>query len=179
MTQSQRFRQKPVVAATESVSFYLACGVRARDLMPHRPEVCYPGNGWTLTEQRFMDVPLGDGRTLPYNVVRFSRGVFNTQSVVVLDYCVVDGQYCRGDCPLGGRMAGASVRLVDPVVCVPYGPSARTHSQLDQRTAAGNGDDGIGIPPGGVRNAGRSTGPGSRTGQARCTRADKGIIAGR
>ncbi len=29
------------------VGFYVAYGGQARDLEPHRPEVCYPGNGWT------------------------------------------------------------------------------------------------------------------------------------
>jgi len=79
----------------ESVSFYLACGVKARDLMPHRPEVCYTGNGWTLTDRRSVELPLSDGRTLPCNVLQFSRGALNTRMVVVLDYYIVDGQYCR------------------------------------------------------------------------------------
>jgi EpsI family protein len=78
----------------EYVSFYVACGVKARDLMPHRPEVCYTGAGWTLTDRRSMELPLSDSAKLPCNIMQFSRGALNTQKVVVLDYYLVDGQYC-------------------------------------------------------------------------------------
>jgi EpsI family protein len=78
----------------EAVSFYIASGVKARDLMPHRPEVCYTGAGWTLTDRRSVELPLSDSMKLPCNIMQFSRGVLNTQRVVVLDYYLVDGQYC-------------------------------------------------------------------------------------
>ena len=79
----------------ESVMLYIASGVRARDLMPHRPEVCYTGAGWTLTDRRSMDLPLSNGMKLPCNVLQFSRGTLNSSRVMVLDYYLVDGQYCR------------------------------------------------------------------------------------
>lgn len=81
----------------ESVLFYLACGARARDLMPHRPEVCYVGNGWTLVRRHFFELPMDKQRnvTLPCSVLQFSRGVFNTERIVVLHYYIVDGEYCR------------------------------------------------------------------------------------
>ena len=79
----------------ESISLYVASGVRARDLMPHRPEVCYTGAGWTLMDRRSMELPLSDGTKLPVNVFEFSRGTLNKKKIVVLDYYIVDGQYCR------------------------------------------------------------------------------------
>lgn len=79
----------------ESVWLYVAYGVKARDLMPHRPEVCYTGAGWTLVDRRLMELPLSDGTKLPCNVLQFSRGAFNKKTVVVLDYYIVDGQYCH------------------------------------------------------------------------------------
>ena len=78
----------------EAVSFYIASGVKARDLMPHRPEVCYTGAGWTLTDRRSVELPLSDSTKLPCNIMQFSRGALNMQKVVVLDYYLVDGQYC-------------------------------------------------------------------------------------
>jgi EpsI family protein len=78
----------------ESVSFYVASGVKARDLMPHRPEVCYTGAGWTLTDRRSVELPVNDAVKLPCNILQFSRGALNTQKVVILDYYLVDGQYC-------------------------------------------------------------------------------------
>lgn len=78
----------------EAVSFYVASGVKARDLMPHRPEVCYTGAGWTLADRQSVELPLSDSTKLPCNVMQFSRGALNAQQVVVLDYYLVDGQYC-------------------------------------------------------------------------------------
>jgi hypothetical protein len=78
----------------EFVSLYVAAGVKARDLMPHRPEVCYTGAGWTLIDKRSLELPLSDSTKLPCNVMQFSRGTLTTKKVVVLDYYIVDGEYC-------------------------------------------------------------------------------------
>ncbi len=79
----------------ESVSLYVGCGVRTRDMMVHRPEVCYIGAGWTRTGRNSRDVPLPDGATLPGTVFEFSRGTLNAARLVVLYYYIVDGQWCR------------------------------------------------------------------------------------
>jgi len=79
----------------ESIWLYIAYGVRVRDLAPHRPEVCYTGAGWTLMDRHSAELTLSDGMELPCNVLQFSRGSLNKQRVVVLDYYIVDGQYCR------------------------------------------------------------------------------------
>jgi EpsI family protein len=81
--------------ASQYISLYIASGVKARDLMPHRPEVCYTGAGWTLVERDSKELPLSDGMKLPCNVLQFSHGILNAKKVVVLDYYIVDGQYCR------------------------------------------------------------------------------------
>ncbi len=80
---------------SESILLYVACGVKARDLMPHRPEVCYTGAGWTLIDKRSMELPLSDGMKLPCSAFQFSRGTLNTKKTVLLNYYIVDGQYCR------------------------------------------------------------------------------------
>jgi len=77
----------------EFVSLYIATGVKARDLMPHRPEVCYTGAGWTLIDKDSLELPLSDGTELSCNIMQFSRGTLTTKKVVVLDYYIVDGQY--------------------------------------------------------------------------------------
>jgi len=79
----------------ESVLAYVACGVRTRDLMAHRPEVCYVGAGWTRTGRHPRELRLSDGTTLPCTVFEFSRGALNTAKIAVLFYYVVDGRYCR------------------------------------------------------------------------------------
>ena len=81
--------------ASQYISLYIASGVKARELMPHRPEVCYTGNGWTLIDKRSKELPLSDGMELPCNTFQFSRGTLNTKKTVLLNYYIVDGQYCR------------------------------------------------------------------------------------
>lgn len=85
---SRRYSRGP-----DSVWLYIAYGVNARDLAPHRPEVCYTGAGWTLIDRRTAELDLSDGAKLPCNVMQFSRGTLNKQRVVVLDYYIVDGQH--------------------------------------------------------------------------------------
>ncbi len=79
----------------EHISFYIACGVRARDLMPHRPEVCYTGSGWTLAHNNILELPLPDNNILPCNIMLFSGGGLGAEKVMVLYYYIVDGQYCQ------------------------------------------------------------------------------------
>jgi hypothetical protein len=81
--------------ALEQVWLYIAAGKRARDLMPHRPEVCYTGAGWTRINNNPMELLLDDGTALPCSVFQFTKGVLNTKKVVVLDYYIVDGRFCR------------------------------------------------------------------------------------
>jgi len=79
----------------DAVSLYVACGVRLRDLMPHRPEVCYTGAGWTVMDHDTAELPVPDGNDLPCSVYQFSRGVLRAERILVLYYYFVDGQYCR------------------------------------------------------------------------------------
>lgn len=77
---------------SEVISLWIASGVQVRDLMPHRPEVCYTGSGHTLTSQRVVELPLDSERCLLCNVMHFTR---HTERVMVLYYYIVDGQYCQ------------------------------------------------------------------------------------
>lgn len=119
--------------ASKSVMLYIACGVKARDLMPHRPEVCYTGAGWILTDKRTAELPLTDETTLPCNIMQFSRGSLSKEKVIVLDYYIVDGQYCEDVSLLRSkawRGSGtvdyvAQVQIVTPVVEAFSADSAR------------------------------------------------------
>jgi len=92
-TDARVSRRYSRASGLDSVWFYIAYGVRARDLMPHRPEVCYTGAGWTLIDRRTTKLSASDGIELPCNVMQFSRGTLNKERVLVLDYYIVDGQY--------------------------------------------------------------------------------------
>jgi len=80
--------------SAKSVAFYVCFGIQLRDLAPHRPEVCYPSAGWTLQKTKVVEVPLPDGSTIPCQVHSFRRGGLQSNRVTVLNYYIVDGEYC-------------------------------------------------------------------------------------
>ncbi len=80
-----------------AVSMFMAYGVRFRDLAPHRPEVCYPGAGWTLIDSTEHNLELAETSPisqLPCQVHRFRRSGLASETVTVLNYYIVDGRYC-------------------------------------------------------------------------------------
>lgn len=77
----------------EAVQLWIAFGVHARDLMPHRPEVCYPGNGWTLQDTEAVTLPIEGFRDLECRLYRFTGGTMGAATMTVLNYYIVDGQY--------------------------------------------------------------------------------------
>jgi EpsI family protein len=79
----------------ETAALFVAYGVRFRDLAPHRPEVCYPGAGWTLEATTPLDLALPDGSPLPCQLHHFSRAGLDAQRVAVLNYYIVDGGFHR------------------------------------------------------------------------------------
>ncbi len=79
----------------DQVSVFIAYGVRGRDLMPHRPDVCYPGAGWMLKETRTIELTVEKGLPpLVCRIYRFHRGGLDLRSMSVLNYYIVDGEYC-------------------------------------------------------------------------------------
>jgi EpsI family protein len=76
-----------------SVGFYIAYGVQARDLMPHRPEVCYPAQGWTIDDSTVETLTLPDGTLLECQMLQFARGGLTSTSRTVLYYYIIDGAF--------------------------------------------------------------------------------------
>lgn len=76
----------------QGVGLWVAFGVRARDLMPHRPEVCYPGAGWTLLDQHTTVLQAKNGATLRARVLTFAPGGLDPRHLTVLNYYIVDGE---------------------------------------------------------------------------------------
>ncbi len=77
-----------------SVALFVAYGVRARDLVPHRPEVCYPGNGWTQQRLEPCTIETDGGQVLTARLFQFAQGGLGASSVLVLNYYIVDGRTC-------------------------------------------------------------------------------------
>lgn len=75
------------------IGLWIGYGGRLRDLVPHRPEICYPANGYSLEERRHVDLEAPDGTPVPCTILRFSRGDTPPERLLVLDYYLVDGEY--------------------------------------------------------------------------------------
>lgn len=79
---------------SDVVWLYVAFGQRGRDLMPHRPDVCYIGAGWTLESRESVELSLEDEMKLLCTVMQFSRGSLIRNKVMILNYYIVDGKFC-------------------------------------------------------------------------------------
>ncbi len=80
-------------AGTETIGLYVAYGIKGRDLMPHRPEVCYPGSGWTPRSRETIRLDLPDNTPLDCTLYEFSQSGLLSQTMYVLNYFIVDGRY--------------------------------------------------------------------------------------
>lgn len=71
---------------------FVGYGINLRDLTPHRPEVCYVGQGWTQIGADTITLPLPEGGKLPCRLFRFRKGELSPRVTVVLHYYIADGQ---------------------------------------------------------------------------------------
>jgi EpsI family protein len=78
---------------SHEVGFYVSYGARARDLQPHRPDVCYPSNGWTSEGIEFVELPMPNGASLDCRLLKFGRGGFDERTIVVANYYIVDDAF--------------------------------------------------------------------------------------
>lgn len=85
---SRIFREE---ATGRVVVLFVGYGLAARDLLPHRPEVCYPGAGWVAVERKVMPLDMSSGIEWSAQVHRFRRGALNQERVVVINYYLIDG----------------------------------------------------------------------------------------
>ena len=78
---------------TRAVNLFVAFGTRMRDMVPHRPQVCYPGGGWNhvYTHEREIETP--DGQIVPCQIHNFKKGVFDLRKRWVLNYYLLSGRY--------------------------------------------------------------------------------------
>ena len=81
-------------ADQSTVGLWIAYGARARDLMPHRPEVCYPGAGWTMQGQEIVEIE-GAGDVVRARLLTFASSGQDARPLKVLTYYIIDGRTCE------------------------------------------------------------------------------------
>jgi len=82
----------------ESISLFIAAsGVTGSTMIGHAPEVCNVLSGYSLVDQRFVELPIGDGTKLLCRIVQFSYDAqLDCKKKTVLYYYMADGQ-CYSD----------------------------------------------------------------------------------
>jgi hypothetical protein len=103
--------------------------------MPHRPEVCYPGNGWTLEDKRRVNLPLSDGTELECQILNFSRSGMSSKRITVLNYYIVDGEYCPDVSLLRGKVLGNTGYVAQMQITCSGGGSISSKSSVDAVSA--------------------------------------------
>lgn len=91
-TDQQLLREYRSSFGYPAATMFIGYGIKLRDLTPHRPEVCYSGQGWTLVSRETEKIPLADGSTLPCELFRFRKGELVPRETIVLHYYLVDGR---------------------------------------------------------------------------------------
>ncbi len=71
---------------------YIAYTARPRTMLGHRPQVCYPANGWTHENTEHVQVISNSGRTVRCLLHNFQKSTPETETIVVLNYYIVNGQ---------------------------------------------------------------------------------------
>ncbi len=74
------------------VNLYVAFTGQPRNMMGHRPEVCYTGAGWILEQTEQTDIPLASGQSLPVQIHYFRKPSPDLQYLIVLNYYIVNGK---------------------------------------------------------------------------------------
>lgn len=91
------------------VSLFIAATGTTLDLVGHPPEICNVVSGYSLIDQRFVELPIGDGTKLPCRILQLSRGgSLDTEKKVVLYYYVADGEFCGNRSQLLWRVGRCS-----------------------------------------------------------------------
>ncbi|MBI5866129.1 MAG: EpsI family protein, partial [Planctomycetes bacterium] len=116
------------------LTLFVGGGARPRDLMPHRPEVCYPSAGWVWQRAIPLTLETPPNGSLACRLIEFQRGGLSSERAVVLNYYLVDGA-CLADVDelrTKAALGGAAVRQVVQVQ-ISARPATGTDSQIIRR----------------------------------------------
>ena len=71
---------------------YIAYTARPRTMLGHRPQVCYPANGWTHENTEHVQVISNSGRKIRCLLHNFQKPTSESEEIIVLNYYIVNGR---------------------------------------------------------------------------------------
>ncbi len=79
------------VSQNKGVGFYIAYAGQPRNMLGHRPQICYVGAGWIHEETEQTQFETSSGRTIPCLIHTFRKPSPDPSRVTVLNYYVLNG----------------------------------------------------------------------------------------
>jgi hypothetical protein len=76
----------------QRANVYIAYTARPRTMLGHRPQVCYPANGWIHENAEHVQVISNSGRKIRCLLHNFQKSTSETEEIIVLNYYIVNGQ---------------------------------------------------------------------------------------
>ena len=86
----------------QRTNIYIAYTARPRTMLGHRPQVCYPANGWTHENTENVQVISNSGRTIKCLLHNFKKSTPEIEKIVVLNYYIVNGRLTDDDSVFSG-----------------------------------------------------------------------------
>ena len=119
----------------ESISLFIIAKGVTLNLVGDAPEICNVVNGYTLMDQRFVELPLGNGMKLPCTILQFSRsGSLDEEKKTVLYYYMANSEFCSSRSVLRSRVrrGNSIVRCVGQVQIAASAAGALTADSATQ-----------------------------------------------
>ena len=73
------------------VSFYIAYAGQPRNMLGHRPQICYPGAGWIHESTDTTEFESSSGQVFPCLIHSFRKPLPDSSRVKVLNYYILNG----------------------------------------------------------------------------------------
>lgn len=108
-------------SANQWANIYIAYSARPRNMLGHRPQVCYVGGGWIHDSTEASEVISDFGRKIPCLIHRFHMPTPSHEERVVLNFYIVNGQLTNDESGFSGvgwrtpNIAGNTARYVAQV----------------------------------------------------------------
>ncbi len=102
-------------------NLYIAYSAKPRNMLGHRPQVCYVGGGWVHDGTDRAEVLSVFGRRIPCLIHRFHTPAPDRKEVVVLNFYIANGQLTNDESSFSGvswrtpNIAGDAARYVAQV----------------------------------------------------------------
>ena len=76
--------------ASHPIALFISYSTHPRDVLAHRPEICYPSAGWARTSTKVLELPVAQAERLLCQKQTFQRGGLGDRQACVLSYYLVD-----------------------------------------------------------------------------------------